>query len=94
MAIIRNKSNIAGRVGRFATGAVAALLCASIIVPHAAYAWWAAGVGPGPVFYGAPRVYYAPPPPAYYYAPAPYAAHWVRGHYNWNGFWIPGHWVR
>ncbi len=27
------------------------------------------------------------PPP-----PRP-AAHWIPGHYNWHGFWVPGHWV-
>jgi hypothetical protein len=36
--------------------------------------------------------YYAPAPA--YYGPGPYGhrAAWVRGHYDGNGVWVPGHW--
>lgn len=55
---------------------------------------------PPPPAYG-----YAPPPPAYGYAPPPprYASasrrcgpgrHWVRGHHNRLGRWVPGHCAR
>ncbi len=25
--------------------------------------------------------------------PAPRAAHWVPGHYNYAGYWVQGHWA-
>ena len=47
--------------------------------------------------------YYGPPPPPRYYASAPvyYGSGpyrggdgWIRGHYNRDGAWVPGHWRR
>jgi hypothetical protein len=49
-----------------------------------------------PAYYGPAPHYYAPAPayhgpgPAYY-GPGPYRA-WVRGHYDRDGYWMPGHW--
>lgn len=67
------------------------------LTPQPARAWWAReGWGWGGVAIVAPPVYVPPrvivtaPPVAY--APPP-VARWVPGHYNWRGFWVPGHWV-
>jgi len=45
-----------------------------------------------PAYYGPPPAYYAPAPA--YYAPGPYRGEtvWIRGHYNRDGYWVPGHW--
>ena len=81
-------------------GLAGAALCAAAafpaLTPSPAHAWWRAGWG-GPVVVAAPPVVYAPPPPVVYappprYVPPPYR-HWVRGHYNRFGRWIPPHWV-
>jgi hypothetical protein len=85
MTNLREASTRSRRFGGVAAALGAAAICGSMIVPHPALAWW------GPAYAGPPRVYYAPPP-AYYYA-APPRAHFVPGHYNWRGFWVPGHWV-
>jgi hypothetical protein len=68
-----------------------------LMAPRPALAWWGGGVWIGGPGYVGPHYAYVPPPPVYYAPPpivyAPPVAHWVPGHYNWRGFWIPGHWV-
>lgn len=92
-----------------AGAALSAALIAPVLIPGTAQAWWARGgwgwglgvgvavappvlVVPAPVIaYAAspPPVVVVPPPPP---PPPPYA-HWVPGHYNWQGYWIAGHWA-
>jgi hypothetical protein len=80
---------------RLALSVGIAALGLPLIVPAPAYAWWVRPVYVAPpVVYAPPPVYYAPP--AAYYVPRPVyvpPTHWVPGHYNWRGFWIPGHWA-
>jgi hypothetical protein len=80
----------------------AAVIGATLALPHAAYAWWGPRFGIGisvPLVVPAPPVYYPPPPPAYaYYGPPPVYYRppprvWIPPHRNWAGAWIPGHWV-
>lgn len=83
---------------------VVAGVAAACLLPMAkpALAWRTGvvvGIGiPAPVFV-APRVVVrapvvAPPPVVVVRGPyAPLPPRWVPGHYNWRGFWIPGHWV-
>lgn len=87
--------------------AIGCALAISLFTPNPAQAWWVRGgwgwrpgfavgvVVPPPVVVG-PPVVYAPPPVAYVPAPVvadPYRRHWVPAHYNWRGFWVPGHWA-
>lgn len=62
-------------------GTAAAIVTAPFAYPYPAY------YGPPP-----PR-YYAPAPAPAYYVPGPYraGAGWVRGYYDRNGYWVPGH---
>ena len=78
---------------------LAALVGSAALLPAPAKAWWVRGgwrpgivvvrppvvVGPPPVVVAPPVVY---PPPVY--APRPLV--WIPGHYDWRGWWIPGHW--
>ncbi len=71
----------------------AALCCAVVVpalLPSTAEAWWSRGVWvePGPVVVAPPVVYARPP----VVVARPYA-HWVPGHYNRRGFWVPAHWA-
>ncbi len=87
----------ASSLKKLAAGAVLSCAVAGpALVPSAAHAWWAPGwVRPPAVVVAGPPVVYAPPPPVAYVQPPvvvrPYR-HWVRGHYNRRGFWIPAHW--
>ena len=77
---------------------VAAGVAAACLLPMAkpALAWRTGvvvGIGiPAPVFV-APPVVVRPPVVVVHRAYAPLPPRWVPGHYNWRGFWIPGHWV-
>lgn len=80
-----------------AAAAVLAALALPLLRPVQARAWWVGGVVVPPVYVAppvvvAPPVIVAAPPPAVVYGPRP-VARWVPGHYNWRGFWVPGHWV-
>jgi hypothetical protein len=82
-------STLIGKVARAATAAaVCGVVAAGALMPSAAHAWW---VGPywrpGVVVVGPPVVYGPPPPPYYYHR------HWVAGHYDGRGYWIPPHWA-
>lgn len=81
-----------GLTGLAAAAAIAAML------PSGANAYWVrgywrpgfvVGVAPPPVVY-APPVAYAPPP--FVYAPPP-VRHWIPAHYDWRGYFHPGHWA-
>jgi hypothetical protein len=82
---------------RWLTGAaVCAALALPVLLPRPAEAWWARA-GWGGVAVAAPPVVVAPPPvvvapPVVAYARPP-VARWIPGHYNWRGFWVPGHWT-
>lgn len=93
---------IGGKLGRCTKRFAVVLTVAVAALPllgagHAkAYGGWYGGayVGarvyvPPPVVYGPPPAYYAPP---IVYAPPP-PVRWIAGHYNWRGFWVPGHWM-
>jgi hypothetical protein len=72
-----------------AVGLGAAALALPLLAPVPARAWW---VAPGPVYIApAPRYYYGPP--VAYYGPYAPPVRWVPAHYNWRGYWIPGHWA-
>ena len=81
-----------------AVAALAGVMLLPVVTP--ALAWRSrvfVGIGiPAPVFV-APRVVIPAPvmvPPVVVVRPAYILPpHWVRGHYNWRGFWVPGHWV-
>lgn len=87
----------------FKKSLVVAALAGGILVPMItpALAWRPrvfVGIGiPAPVFVAPSIVIPAPvmAPPVVVVQPAyvPPPPHWVRGHYNWRGFWVPGHWV-
>ncbi|MGA2227978.1 MAG: hypothetical protein ABSH41_26390 [Syntrophobacteraceae bacterium] len=81
-------------VGAAIVGTAAAIVTAPFCPycgPYGPYPYYY-GPGPGPAYYG------SPPAPAYYSpgpgpGPAPYHSRvWVRGHYDRNGAWVPGHW--
>jgi len=79
---------------------IAALAAVPAFLPAPARAWWhrrpvvvvpAPVYGPGfygPRFYG-PRVYGYPPPVV---VGPRYRPHWVPGHWNGWGAWVPPHW--
>ena len=85
-----------GRIHHVILGLGFALAALPLVAPKPALAWWSGRVWIGdPAYVAPPRYAYVPPPPIYY-APPPvvYAlpvARWIPGHYNWHGFWIPGH---
>ena len=96
--VLSMSNGIAG-LWRWLAGAMVCMaLALPILLPRPANAWWArGGWGWGGVAVAVPPVVVAPPPvlvgpPVVAYAPPP-VARWVPGHYNWRGFWVPGHWV-
>jgi hypothetical protein len=85
------------RRGAMAAAVGLATLAGTALLPHSAHAWWVRGGwgwGGGGVVIGVPPIVVRPPvvvaPPVAYAQAGP---HWMPGHYNWRGYWVPGHWV-
>lgn len=78
-------------------GAVVGTAAAIVTAPFCPYCgprYIAPPPPPPPAYYAPPpppRAYYGPPPAAGYSGPPQYRA-WVRGHYDREGRWVPGHW--